>query len=127
MTILSESGFGGTKPWSGSKLEGRLDSRGVDMHLKKIALLSLRICICISPSLSVLCIIITQERQLAVIFEDDAEVSPHWYGAEIGNLQQKKETPVYICKVQMAGQHVDGVWWKERSGCNLFTEANNEG
>ena len=58
-----------------------------------------------------------------MIFEDDAEVSPHWYGTEIC----KKETPLFKCKVQMAGQHVDGVWWKERSGCNLFTEANNEG
>ena len=25
-----------------------------------------------------------------MIFEDDAEVSPHWYGTEIGNLQNKK-------------------------------------
>ena len=25
-----------------------------------------------------------------MIFEDDAEVSLHWYGTEIGNLQKKK-------------------------------------
>ena len=103
-----------------------MDSRGFHLYLEKLHHYHSGSASALQKH-SLLCIIITQERQLAVIFEDDAEVSPHWYGAEIGNLQQKKETPVYICKVQMAGQHVDGVWWKERSGCNLFTEANNEG
>ena len=84
MTILSESGFGGTKPWSRSKLEACLDSRGFYLYLKKLHYYHSGSASALQKH-SLLCIIITQERQLAVIFEDDAEVSPHWYGAEIGN------------------------------------------
>ena len=66
-----------------------MDSRGFHLYLKKLHYYHSGSASALQKH-SLLCIIITQERQLAVIFEDDAEVSPQWYGTEIGNLQKKK-------------------------------------
>ena len=64
--INSESDCGSTKPRTSNKLEGGMATRGVDiLHIG-------------SQMLSEVFNHVRQERQLAVIFEDDAEVSPHW-------------------------------------------------
>ena len=65
-----------------------MDSRGFHLYIKKLHYYHSGSASALQKH-SLLCIIITQERQLAVIFEDDAEVSPHWYGTEIGNLQKR--------------------------------------
>ena len=64
--INSESDCGSTKPRTSNKLEGGMATRGVDiLHIG-------------SQMLSEVFNHVRQESQLAVIFEDDAEVSPHW-------------------------------------------------
>ena len=63
--IISESDCGRTKQRPCKKLEGGLETTGVDiLHIVGFRLVQV--------------MIINQERQLAVIFEDDAEVSPQW-------------------------------------------------